>query len=140
MRPKMVAGGEEVDSYLQGEVKKKMDLVEMNSHKQLMCIARASMPRANECWCMLFNYSSLRWIRVKEVSGWVPGFLEEDDEVDASEDDTSDNEYGGHMKVADFQVDDDVNKVPETIFDKTEASKEGNVKELEEGEINSEDP
>nr|GFA06525.1 RNA-directed DNA polymerase, eukaryota, reverse transcriptase zinc-binding domain protein [Tanacetum cinerariifolium] len=84
------------------------------------------------------------WIRVKEVSGWVLGFLEEDDEVDESEDDTLDNEYGGDMKAADFQeeaeVDDDVNKVPETIFDKTEASKERNVKELEKGGINSKDP
>ncbi|GJR63468.1 nucleotide-binding alpha-beta plait domain-containing protein [Tanacetum coccineum] len=69
------------------------------------------------------------WIRAKEVSGWVPDFLEEEDGVDASDDDISDNEIVEEINVDDIQDEDDnegeVDEVPETIFDKAnEVSKE----------------
>nr|GEX67159.1 tetratricopeptide repeat (TPR)-like superfamily protein [Tanacetum cinerariifolium] len=95
--------------------------------------------------CKFIVKGKVFWIRAKEVSGWVPYFLEEEDGVDASDNDTSDNEIVGEMNVDGMQDEanneGDVDEVPETIFDKAnEVSKEDNDKEIEEGEINSEDP
>ncbi|GJS59118.1 nucleotide-binding alpha-beta plait domain-containing protein [Tanacetum coccineum] len=80
--------------------------------------------------CKIIVKGKVFWIRAKEVSGWVPDFLEEEDGVDASDDDISDNEIVGEMNVDDIQDEDDnegeVDEVPETIFDKAnEVSKEG---------------
>nr|GEX35624.1 peptidase C1A [Tanacetum cinerariifolium] len=112
-----------------GELMVVEDKDNMSMNCKRLCIKSKMLQNIYEN-CKIIVKGKVFWIRVKEVSGWVLGFLEEDDEVDASEDDTSDNDYGGDMKAADFQeeaeVDDDVNEVPETIFDKTEASKEGN--------------
>ncbi|GJX65365.1 RNA-directed DNA polymerase, eukaryota [Tanacetum coccineum] len=85
------------------------------------------------------------WIRAKEVSGWVPDFLEEEEGEDISDDDTSVNEIDGEKNEDDMQADsdneDDVDEVPKTIFNKShEVSNEGNENGIEECEINSEDP
>ena len=43
-------------------------------------------------------------IRSKEVSGWVPDFLEEEEGEDESDDDTLDNEFDGDKNEDDFQA------------------------------------
>ncbi|GJX99122.1 nucleotide-binding alpha-beta plait domain-containing protein [Tanacetum coccineum] len=85
------------------------------------------------------------WIRVKEVSGWVPGFMEDDDEEDSSEDDTSDNEFARDKSTDEIQVEaeieDEVEKVSDTIFENdNELAKDGTDNDIEEGEFQSEDP
>ncbi|GJS69803.1 hypothetical protein Tco_0702644 [Tanacetum coccineum] len=127
-----------------GELLFEEDKDNMSLNSKRLCIKTKMEQNIFET-CKIIVKGKVFWIRAKEVSGWVPDFLEEEDGVDASDDDISDNEIVGEMNVDDIQDEDDnegeVDEVPEMIFDKAnEVSKEGNDKEIKEGEINSEDP
>ncbi|GKD71880.1 RNA-directed DNA polymerase, eukaryota [Tanacetum coccineum] len=85
------------------------------------------------------------WIRAKEVSRWVPDFLEEEEGEDESNDDKDDNEFVRDKNEDELQAhsdnDYDIDVVPETKFSQShETSKQGNETRFEEGEIHSEDP
>ncbi|GJS85893.1 nucleotide-binding alpha-beta plait domain-containing protein [Tanacetum coccineum] len=127
-----------------GELLFEEDKDNMSLNSKRLCIKTKMEQNIFET-CKIIVKGKVFWIRAKEVSGWVPDFLEEKDGVDASDDDISDNEIVGEMNVDDIKDEDDnegeVDEVPETIFDKAnEVPKEGNDKEIKEGEINSEDP
>nr|GEZ83070.1 RNA-directed DNA polymerase, eukaryota [Tanacetum cinerariifolium] len=86
-----------------------------------------------------------KWIRAKKVSGWIPVFLEEDDEEDESDDDTLDNESDEDKIEDDLQAPpvNECNRdaVRDTIFSQSQVtSKQDNETSIEEGEIQSEDP
>ncbi|GJY25230.1 RNA-directed DNA polymerase, eukaryota [Tanacetum coccineum] len=85
------------------------------------------------------------WIRAKEVSRWVPDFLEEEEGEDESNDDKDDNEFVRDKNEDELQAhsdnDYDIDVVPETKFSQShETSKQGNETRFEEGEIHSKDP
>nr|GFB34900.1 RNA-directed DNA polymerase, eukaryota [Tanacetum cinerariifolium] len=127
-----------------GELLFEEDKDNMSLNSKRLCIKTKMEQNIFET-CKFIVKGKVFWIRAKEVSGWVPCFLEEEDGVDASDNDTSDNEIVGEMNVDGMQDEanneGDVDEVPETIFDKAnEVSKEDNDKEIEEGEINYEDP
>ncbi|GKA42667.1 RNA-directed DNA polymerase, eukaryota [Tanacetum coccineum] len=85
------------------------------------------------------------WICAKEVSGWIPNFVEEEDEEDGSDEDSVENELHGDIHKVEMQGlsedDSNVEAVPETYFNQTnEASKHESDGRIEEGEIQSDDP
>nr|GEV41831.1 RNA-directed DNA polymerase, eukaryota [Tanacetum cinerariifolium] len=95
--------------------------------------------------CKIIIKRKVFWIRVKEVSGWVPGFMEDDDEEDSSEDDALDNEFARDKSTDEIQVEaeieDEVEKVSDTIFENdNELVKDGTDNDNEEGVFQSEDP
>nr|GEV46523.1 hypothetical protein CTI12_AA518330 [Tanacetum cinerariifolium] len=95
--------------------------------------------------CKIIIKRKVFWIRVKEVNGWVPGFMEDDNEEDYSEDDTSDNEFARDKSTDEIQVEaeieDEVEKVSYTIFENdNELAKDETDNDNEEGVFQSEDP
>ncbi|GKE72576.1 hypothetical protein Tco_1534617 [Tanacetum coccineum] len=128
-----------------GELLFEEDKENMSMYSKRLCIKTKLEQNIFETFKIIVKGKVL-WIRAKEVSGWVPDFLEEEEEgEDVSDDDTSINEIDGEKNEEDMQADSDnegdVDEVPKTIFNKShEVSKEGNENGIEEGEINSEDP
>ncbi|GJY45171.1 RNA-directed DNA polymerase, eukaryota [Tanacetum coccineum] len=92
-----------------GELLFEEDKDNMSLNSKRLCIKTKMEQNIFET-CKIIVKGKVFWIRAKEVSGWVPDFLEEEDGVDASDD------VIRYMRI------------------------EGNDKEIEEGEINSEDP
>ncbi|GKA47967.1 hypothetical protein Tco_0740925, partial [Tanacetum coccineum] len=80
------------------------------------------------------------WIRAKEVTGWVPEFLDESDD----ENDSDEGSKEGDLKVADKGIcggDSDVEEVLETLFEER-FQNNNNMEEMSTGqkENHSEDP
>ncbi|GJR37138.1 hypothetical protein Tco_1212822 [Tanacetum coccineum] len=127
-----------------GELLFEEDKENMSVYSKRLCIKTKLEQNIFETFKIIVK-GKVRWIRAKEVSGWVPDFLEEEEGEDVSDDDTSVNEIDVEKNEDDMQADSDnegdVDEVPEIIFNKShEVSKEGNENGIEEGEINSEDP
>ncbi|GJT37332.1 RNA-directed DNA polymerase, eukaryota, reverse transcriptase zinc-binding domain protein [Tanacetum coccineum] len=59
------------------------------------------------------------WVRAKEVPGWVPDFVEENDEVDESDDESFEGEPNGdNLNNGDnVRGDSEIDEVPDTIFE-----------------------
>ncbi|GKB42351.1 RNA-directed DNA polymerase, eukaryota, reverse transcriptase zinc-binding domain protein [Tanacetum coccineum] len=102
-----------------GELLDVDDEEDMYFHLKRLCIYTRFGMNILENFKIIF-WGKVFWIRAKEVSGWVPDFLEE------SDDDESDNESkGGDPKAQDLGScgdDSDVAEVPETVFERERQS------------------
>ncbi|PWA92147.1 hypothetical protein CTI12_AA082720 [Artemisia annua] len=84
------------------------------------------------------------WVRAKEIPGWVPDFVEENDEESDIEDEINGEEVNGEdvgfKKVSTSEGDNDKEVVPETIFE--DELHKVNIEEecVGQNEVNSEDP
>ncbi|GKB83510.1 nucleotide-binding alpha-beta plait domain-containing protein [Tanacetum coccineum] len=127
-----------------GELLFEEDKENMSLYSRRICIKTKLEQNIFETFKIIIN-GKVFWIRAKEVSGWVPDFLEEEEGEDKSDDDTLDNEFDGDKNEDDLQAhsedDSDIDAVPEMNFSQShEASKQGNETRIEEGEIHSDDP
>ncbi|GJT46364.1 RNA-directed DNA polymerase, eukaryota [Tanacetum coccineum] len=102
-----------------GELLFEEDKENMSLYSKRICIKTKLEQNIFETFKIIIK-GKVFWIRAKEVSGWVPEFLEE--------------EEGGIN-------DSDIDAVPETNFSQShEESKQGNRTRIKEGEIHSDDP
>ncbi|GJS92629.1 hypothetical protein Tco_0799597 [Tanacetum coccineum] len=80
------------------------------------------------------------WIRAKETPGWVPDFMEENDDEEQSDIDSKEGEFKVH-DTGIYDGDSDVEEARETLFEKS-GKKENNLDEehKDKQEKNLEDP
>ncbi|GJV26507.1 nucleotide-binding alpha-beta plait domain-containing protein [Tanacetum coccineum] len=82
------------------------------------------------------------WVRAKEVPGWFPDFVEENDEVDESDDESFEGEPNGDNlnNGDDVRGDSEIDEVPDTIFEEKLSNTNGDESSVENKEMRSEDP
>ncbi|GJW41233.1 nucleotide-binding alpha-beta plait domain-containing protein [Tanacetum coccineum] len=93
----------------------------------------------------IINRGKTYWIRAKEVTGWIPDFMEDDEEDSSSDDkgsfDSNNDDNGNLNEGSNIEDDSDMEVVEETIFEKEQSS--SNMKENVSGdkeETHSADP
>nr|GEY47923.1 RNA-directed DNA polymerase, eukaryota [Tanacetum cinerariifolium] len=127
-----------------GELLFEEDKEHMTLYSKRICIKTKLEQNIFETFKIIVKGKNF-WIRAKEVSGWVPDFLKEEEGEDESDDDTVDNEFDGDKNEDELQAhsdnDCDIDAVPKTKFSQShETSKQGNETRIEEGETHSQDP
>ncbi|GKB01987.1 hypothetical protein Tco_0830031 [Tanacetum coccineum] len=130
-----------------GELLFEEDRKNTSLYSKRICIKTKMDHNIFETFKIIFK-GEVCWIRAKEVSGWIPDFLDEDEKDEEeveSDEDSLDNESDGKINKKDLQAK-SVNEcnsevVPDTIFSKIqEEAKHDNKFNFKEGEIQSEDP
>ncbi|GJX77763.1 RNA-directed DNA polymerase, eukaryota [Tanacetum coccineum] len=108
-----------------GELLVEEDEKNMSWYSRRLCIKTKKEQNIFETFKIIIK-GRIFWIRAKEVSGWIPDFVEEEDVEDGSDEDS--DESDGHA-------------VPDTYFNQSnEASKHVTDDRIEEGEIQYDDP
>nr|GFA03790.1 homeodomain-like protein [Tanacetum cinerariifolium] len=82
------------------------------------------------------------WVRAKEVSGWVPDFVEQDNEESDSDDEHSEGELNGDIlrSIKDLEGDNEKDVIPETVFEDNLPKSHDGEASVGQNEVLSEDP
>ncbi|GJZ84198.1 RNA-directed DNA polymerase, eukaryota, partial [Tanacetum coccineum] len=115
------------------------DQEEMCFHSKRLCIYTKTEKNIFEEFKIIFR-GKTSWIRAKETPGWVPDFMEENDDEEQSDVDSKEGEFKVH-DTGIYGGDSDVEEARETLFEKS-GKKENNLDEehKDKQEKNSEDP
>ncbi|GJS07785.1 RNA-directed DNA polymerase, eukaryota [Tanacetum coccineum] len=115
------------------------DQEEMCFHLKRLCIYTKTEKNIFEEFKIIFR-GKTSWIRAKETPGWVPDFMEENDEEEQSDVDSKEGEFKVH-DTGIYGGDSDVEEARETLFEKS-GKKENNLDEehKDKQEKNSEGP
>ncbi|GJZ94123.1 hypothetical protein Tco_0666326 [Tanacetum coccineum] len=84
------------------------------------------------------------WVRAKEIFGWVPDFVEENEEETDTEDEINDEEFIGNdmelKKCPNWDEDSDIELVPDSKFEEEIPKTKDEDVSVGQDEVNSEDP
>ncbi|GJV31430.1 nucleotide-binding alpha-beta plait domain-containing protein [Tanacetum coccineum] len=85
-------------------------------HRKRLCINTTIVNNIYEAFKFIYHGKTY-WIRAKEVPGWIPDFLEDEDEETVSDEDIKEGD--SKVEVAGFSLDgdSDVERVPETKYE-----------------------
>nr|GEV97477.1 RNA-directed DNA polymerase, eukaryota [Tanacetum cinerariifolium] len=110
-------------------------------HSKRICILTAAKDNIMETIKITFKGKSF-WLRVKEVPGWYPDFDEQGDDESESEFDNDEVEQKVNLVDGDDESlnAEDINEVPETIFEDGKENIMGAEASPDNHEIHSEDP
>ncbi|GJT61459.1 RNA-directed DNA polymerase, eukaryota, reverse transcriptase zinc-binding domain protein [Tanacetum coccineum] len=103
-------------------------------------VSLANLRKAVQMVYEAHSKTNTSWIRAKETPGWVPDFMEENDDEEQSDVDSKEGEFKVH-DTGIYGGDSDVEEARETLFEKS-GKKENNLDEehKDKQEKNSEDP
>ncbi|GJW59690.1 nucleotide-binding alpha-beta plait domain-containing protein [Tanacetum coccineum] len=113
-------------------------------HSKRICIKTKLVENIFESFNIFFK-GKVFWVRAKEVSGWIPDFVEEEEDDTDSEDEIRkanlEDENDDNLNYEDVAADSEVEEVSETIFEK-EQSQAHNTDECNIGQLETrlEDP
>ena len=85
-------------------------------HRKRVCIHTTLEENIFESFKIIAK-GKVYWVRAKEVNGWNPNFMEEEDNDDDSMDDNSIGENDSLQKNIRLEEDSDGEEIPETIFE-----------------------
>ncbi|GJZ97811.1 nucleotide-binding alpha-beta plait domain-containing protein [Tanacetum coccineum] len=105
-----------------GELLDVDDHAEMSFHSKRLCIYTKVCSNIFENFKIVFR-GKVHWVRAKEVLGWIPEFLEDEEDDDQSEQGNNDGEPTVH-DMNNGGEDSDVAEVHETVFDESDGQKE----------------
>ncbi|GKA85401.1 nucleotide-binding alpha-beta plait domain-containing protein [Tanacetum coccineum] len=110
-------------------------------HRKRVCINTTGYFNILESFKIIYQGKAY-WVRAKEVPGWVPDFVEENDEVDESDDESFEGEPNGDNlnNGDDVRGDSEIDEVPDTIFEEKLSNTNGDESSVENKEMRSEDP
>ncbi|GKE36385.1 RNA-directed DNA polymerase, eukaryota, partial [Tanacetum coccineum] len=98
-----------------GEVLDTDDQEDICFHSKRLCIHTRLGTNIFEAFKINFRGKTF-WIRAKEVTGWVPDFLEESEEEEDQSEDGSKNDDPKSHDLGSYGGDSDVEEVPDTLF------------------------
>ncbi|GJW31640.1 RNA-directed DNA polymerase, eukaryota [Tanacetum coccineum] len=110
-------------------------------HGKRVCINTTGYFNILESFKIIYQGKAY-WVRAKEVLGWVPDFVEENDEVDESDDESFEGEPNGYnLNNGDYvRGDSEIDEVPDTIFEEKLPNTNGVESFVKNKEMRSEDP
>ncbi|GKE72869.1 nucleotide-binding alpha-beta plait domain-containing protein [Tanacetum coccineum] len=132
---------EEVKMKFQSSIVHVDDQEERCFHGKRVCINTTGYFNILESFKIIYQGKAY-WVRAKEVLGWVPNFVEENDEVDESDDESFEGEPNGYKlnNGDDVRGDSKIDEVPDTIFEEKLSNTNGDESSVENKEMRSEDP
>ncbi|GJY39970.1 hypothetical protein Tco_0426334 [Tanacetum coccineum] len=90
----------------------------MYFHSKRLCIYTKTEKNIFEEFKNIFR-GKTSWIRAKETPGWVPDFMEENDDEEQSDVDSKEGEFKVH-DTGIYGGDSDVEEARETLFEKSD--------------------
>nr|GEW66487.1 nucleotide-binding alpha-beta plait domain-containing protein [Tanacetum cinerariifolium] len=110
-------------------------------HRKRICINTNIPTNIFESFKLIYR-GKVFWVRAKEVPGWIPDFMEDNDEEDDSEVGSYKEVPNGEdvKNVEDLEGDSDGEIVPDTKFEEDFPNQKGEEDSVGQGNVQSEDP
>ncbi|GJY59947.1 RNA-directed DNA polymerase, eukaryota, reverse transcriptase zinc-binding domain protein [Tanacetum coccineum] len=110
-------------------------------YRKKVCITTTESSNIFKSFKLIYQGKAY-WVRDKEVPGWVPNFVEQSDEENESDDENLEGELNGDILRSDedLEGDNEMNVVPDTVFEEELAKSNGGEAFVGQNEMQSEDP
>ncbi|GKA64535.1 RNA-directed DNA polymerase, eukaryota [Tanacetum coccineum] len=110
-------------------------------HRKRVCISTTGTSNNFKSFKLIYQGKAY-WVRAKEVPGWVPNFVEQNDEANDSDDETFEGEPNGdHLRNGkDLEGDSEIDVVPDTTPKEESPKTNGGEASVGQNEVRSEDP
>ncbi|GJZ99205.1 RNA-directed DNA polymerase, eukaryota [Tanacetum coccineum] len=117
------------------------DLEEGCFYRKRVCITTTGTSNIFESFKLIYQGKAY-WVRAKEVPGWVPDFVEQNDEENESDDENFEGELNEDIlrNDEDLEGDNEMNAVPDTLFEDELSKSNGGEAFVGQNEMQSEDP
>nr|GFA07181.1 RNA-directed DNA polymerase, eukaryota [Tanacetum cinerariifolium] len=110
-------------------------------HRKRICINTNVLTNIFETFKLIYR-GKVFWVRAKEVPGWIPDFVKDNDEDEDSEVGSYEEVPNGEdvKNVEDLEGDSDGELVPDTKFEEDFPNQKGKEDSVGQGNVQSEDP